>query len=105
MIKVLSKVEVVKTRNLIRGVMSLNEKATREALISLGWTPPWGYNMEEAPKDGTMLLLKTDTGHIYRGSWRVDEGCSGDTEPQWLDDSYDDWSISYASVPLTPIAW
>ena len=33
--------------------MELEDKMVRDALIALGWTPPWNYNMEEAPKDGT----------------------------------------------------
>lgn len=92
-------------------VMSLRDKATREALITLGWTPPWNYNMEEAPKDGTPLLLKEcpmyegDEPRTYTGSWRVDKGFSGNNNPLWLDDSYDDWSTGYASMPLDPIAW
>ena len=90
--------------------MELEDKMVREALIALGWTPPWCYNMELAPKDGTMLLLKTKSlwdgyEHTHQGSWRVDEGLSGDKDPLWLDYSYDDFSMGYASVPLTPIAW
>lgn len=41
----------------------------------------------------------------YTGSWRVDEGFSGNNNPLWLDDSHDDWSTGYASMPLNPIAW
>lgn len=91
--------------------MELQDKLVREALIAAGWTPPWNYNMKEAPKDGTMLLLKTkpyfegDEPTTYQGSWRVDDGFSGNKEPLWLDDSYDDWSTGYASTPLDPIAW
>lgn len=85
--------------------MELEDKMVRDALITLGWTPPWNYNMEEAPRDGTILLLKTDMDYTSQGSWRVDEGFSGNKEPLWLDDSYDDYSCGYASTPLNPIAW
>lgn len=92
-------------------IIYLKDKATREALIALGWTPPWNYNMEESPKDGTSILLKEcpmfegDEPRTYTGSWRVDEGFSGNNNPLWLDDSHDDWSTGYASMPLNPIAW
>jgi hypothetical protein len=92
-------------------VMSLREEAIKKALIALGWTPPWNYNMEEAPRDGTWLLLKStpmwlgDKGYITIGSWRVDEGMSGDLNPLWLDNSFDPKRLGYASTPVTPIAW
>lgn len=79
-------------------LMELEDKMVRDTLIALGWTPPWNYNMEEAPKDGTTLLLKTEHGCTSQGSWRVDEGFSGNEDPLWLDDSYDDWSTGFASV-------
>ena len=35
----------------------MKEKLVQDALIGAGWTPPWNYNMEEAPKDGTALYI------------------------------------------------
>lgn len=59
-----------------------------------------------APKDGTNVLLWC---HDYRkieiGSFRVDGGFSDNEEPLWLDNSYDDFSCGYASVPLEPTHW
>ena len=60
-------------------------------------------DMSKAPKDGTYLLLWSYS--IWRiGSWRVDENFPDD-EPLWLDNSYDDFSCGYASIPLNPTAW
>lgn len=108
--------EVIELRTQLMGSlltdrMELKDKLVRQGLIGLGWTPPWNYNMEEAPKDGTLLFLKEkrewwgEGGQPIIGSWRVDEGYSGDKEPLWLDDSYDEWSTGYESVPLNPVAW
>lgn len=68
-----------------------------------------------APKDGTEVILfcpniKYPLTHpwgyeIEIGSWRVDDGCSGDKEPLWLDNSYNDFSTGYASNPLEPTHW
>lgn len=80
-------------------IIYLRDKATREALIALGWTPPWNYNMDEAPKDGTMLLLKNRWfGEQYIGSWRKEEEQPNEVEFWWYDNSCD-------SMPLHPIAW
>ncbi len=70
----------------------------------MNWKP-----ISEAKKDGTeyFLLVKDPLGNlVYRlGSFRVDGGFSGDSEPLWLDKSSDDWSTGYASCPLDPIAF
>jgi len=62
-----------------------------------------------APKDGTEIILFCPTHsqgyEIEIGSWRVDDGCSGDKEPLWLDNSYYDFSTGYASTPLEPTHW
>ena len=79
--------------------MELQDKLVREALFSAGWTPPWNYNMDEAPKDGTMLLLKNRWfGEQDIGSWRKEEEQPNEVEFWWYDNSCD-------SMPLHPIAW
>lgn len=89
--------------------IDIEDKEVIEFLISKGFTPPWNYDMSQAPKDGTEVLLKVKCSWgedmVYQGSFRVDEGFSGNSEPLWLDNSYDDWSTGYASTPLDPIAW
>ena len=70
----------------------------------MSWKP-----IEEAKKDGTeyLLLVKDHSGGYYRtlGSFRVDGGYSGNKEPLWLDDTYDDWSTGYESTPIDPVAF
>lgn len=79
--------------------MELQDKLVRDALIAAGWTPPWNYNMKEAPKDGTMLLLKNRWyEEQYIGSWRKEEESPKEVEFWWYDNSCD-------SIPLHPIAW
>lgn len=91
--------------------IDVTNKKVIEFLISEGFTPPWNYNMEEAPKDGGWILLKSyplwlgDKGYVTIGSWRVDEGASGDLNPLWLDNTFDPKRQGYASTPITPIAW
>lgn len=64
-------------------------------------------DISTAPKDGRSLIFALPPfyeGGKFRfkiGSFRVDEGFSGNEEPLFLDDSYDDFSTGYASVPLS----
>ena len=62
------------------------------------WQP-----IETAPKDDTMLLLWSMGIHL--GSWRVDDGYSGDEEPSWFDNSYDSFTTGYSASPLNPTHW
>ena len=66
--------------------------------------------IEFAKKDGTeyLLLCKSFAGGYYYltiGSYRVDDGFSGNKNPLWLDNSYDEFSTGYSSVPLDPIGF
>jgi hypothetical protein len=63
-----------------------------------GWQP-----IETAPRDETKVLLWSDGGAVF-GSWRVDKGYAS-KKPMWLDESYDDFSCGFASVPLDPTHW
>lgn len=68
-------------------------------------------DISTAPKTGDRLLLwiprlhRAAQGEAVFGSWRVDQGFSGNEEPLWLDESYDDYSCGYASTPLQPTHW
>jgi len=64
------------------------------------WQP-----IETAPRDGTQILLFVSGSRIEIGSWHVDRGYSGNEEPTWLKNDYDDSSTGYASTPLTPLYW
>ena len=67
------------------------------------WQP-----IETAPKDGTLLLLYSNTEYykeVVFGSWRCDNSDYEESEPMWLDTSYDDWSIGLNSCPLYPTHW
>ena len=63
------------------------------------WQP-----IETAPKDGTIVFLFSN-GETVRGSFRVDDGFTGHDFPEWLDDSFDDWTTGYSARPLTPTHW
>lgn len=79
--------------------MELKDKLVRDALIDAGWTPPWNYDMKQAPRDGTMLLLKNRWfSENYIGSWRKEEEQPDEVEFWWYDNSYH-------SIPIHPIAW
>lgn len=58
--------------------------------------------IDTAPKDGSLLLLFDDG--MYLGSWRSDENYP-EEDPSWFDNSFDDFSCGYASVPLSPTHW
>lgn len=68
-------------------------------------------DISTAPKTGDRLLLWVPRAHRWNGgeavfgSWRVDGGFSGNEEPLWLDESYDDFSCGYSSTPLQPTHW
>lgn len=65
------------------------------------WRP-----IESAPRDGTQVRLwRPEIEEETIGSFRVDEGYSGDEKPGWFDNTYDDYSCGYASTPLSPTHW
>ena len=70
------------------------------------WQP-----IETAPKDGTLIILWNSTkglNRAYFGSWRVDsseEHLEDSSLANWFDDSYDDFSLGYSSLPLNPTHW
>lgn len=67
--------------------------------------PQW-QSIETAPKDGTQVRLwRPEIEEETIGSFRVDEGYSGDENPGWFDNTYDDYSCGYASTPLSPTHW
>ena len=58
--------------------------------------------MNEAPKDGRLILLFDEIE--YLGSWWND--CNFPKEPKgWFDNTFDDFSCGYASTPLNPTHW
>lgn len=63
----------------------------------MDWKP-----IESAPRDGRDLLLWDERPYI--GSWRKDDNVPKDGK-MWLDNSYDDFSVGYASTPLKPTHW
>lgn len=79
--------------------MELQDKLVKEALIAAGWTPPWDYNMKNAPKDGTKFLFKEEGSRVQVG--RYGSQC-GEKADVWvcLTNSGNDW---YPSTK--PIAW
>lgn len=44
-------------------------------------------------------------GRVEIGSFRVDDGFTGREEPEWLDNTYDDYSTGYVANPLSPTHW
>lgn len=58
-----------------------------------------------APKDGTYIVAFERRSHqdLTRiVSWREDDTAK---KFAWLDDSYDDWSLHWSSVPMDPTHW
>lgn len=56
--------------------------------------------IDEAAKSKGLLLL-TDGEWYWLGSWGTDDNYP-DEEPQWFDNSYDDFSCGYSSCPIDP---
>jgi hypothetical protein len=66
------------------------------AVVEAGWRT----DMENAPKDGEVVLLLTKMHDMYVGSWRL--GHIG--EPQWEREP-EHWRCSSSGRWANPIAW
>ena len=63
--------------------------------------------IEKAPKDGTQVLLWCNASRtgVEVGSFRNDYSDWNRNDPQWFDNSFDDYSCGYASKLLKPTHW
>lgn len=62
--------------------------------------------MDKAPMNGADVLICDERGRYHIGSYRCDANdFDGSEGPLWLDNSYNDFSCGYASVPLKPKYW
>jgi hypothetical protein len=59
--------------------------------------------IDSAPRDGDEVLLLCGDDVII-GSFRRDDNAKHEP-PMWLDNSFDDFSCGYMSVPLDPTHW
>jgi hypothetical protein len=102
--KIINGLWYIECTNGLCHLMSFGPYGTEEEAIKAwntradDWQP-----IDTAPKDGTMLLLWSMGIHL--GSWRVDDGYSGDKEPSWFDNSCDSFTTGYSATPLNPTHW
>lgn len=68
----------------------------------------WNYNIEEGIQYSMLngeVLLWDKTFGLKIGSYGYDANDIDGEDPDWFDDSYDDFSTGTAAVRLYPLAW
>ena len=60
--------------------------------------------IDTAPMNGEMVVLIEEGCRPRFGYFGIDENFP-EEDPQWFDDSYDDFSIGYSACPMEPTHW